>query len=318
MMAHSLWYLDHLSPHQLKKKTTSNLFGFPLTKFSGSAHDGGLYIFHLNTYQDDNLLRLRQLVGKIDWPHGLKVWRRFFSFEHPVADVPEVITDDFGEVTHPPPRQKNEGKSSSKRSRKNRKRKGKATNQIETIANNTGELNKELQESKDETNVVETDIDRLGNQIEAAIPETKVLDDSVAKSKGSDAETLQQERVPALESDGIKKEDAAGKDNSVKKPRTRENPWNPLKPAFRVTCNRVGDNHNFDSMSAAANFGGAIYRYFGWNVEMKNFDIEVMLNIEDEEVTVCIGLTRESLHRRNIDHFGPTTLRPTLAYNMLR
>ena len=279
-----------------------------------------LYLALLHNFQDDNLVRLRQLVGKVDWPHGLKVWRRFFSFEHPVADVPEVITDDFGEVTHPPPRQKTEGKSSSKRSRKNRKRKGKATNQIESIANNTEDLNKDLQESKDETNVVGTDTDRLGNQIETAskIPETKVLDDSVAKSKGSDAETVEQERVQALESVGIKKEDTEVKDNSVKKPRTRENPWDPLKPAFRVTCNRVGDNHNFDSMTAAANFGGAIYRYFGWNVEMKNFDIEVMLNIEDEEVTVCIGLTRESLHRRNIDYFGPTTLRPTLAYNMLR
>ena len=250
----------------------------------------------------------------------MNVWRRFFSFEHPVADVPEVITDDFGEVTHPPPRQKTEGKSSSKRSRKNRKRKGKATNQIETIANNTEELNKELQESKDETNVVGTDTDRLGNEQETAYKttETKVLDDSVAKSKGSDAETLQQEKLQVSDSACDKKEETEGKDTALKKPRIRENPWDPLKPAFRVTCNRVGDNHNFDSMSAAANFGGAIYRYFGWNVEMKNFDIEVMLNIEEEEVTVCIGLTRESLHRRNIDHFGPTTLRPTLAYNMLR
>ena len=31
-----------------------------------------------------------------------------------------------------------------------------------------------------------------------------------------------------------------------------------------------------------------------------------------------ISLTKESLHRRNIANFGPTTLRPTIAYCMLR
>nr|KAF6335886.1 THUMP domain containing 3 [Pipistrellus kuhlii] len=51
---------------------------------------------------------------------------------------------------------------------------------------------------------------------------------------------------------------------------------------------------------------------------MTNFDVEVLLNIHDNEVIVGIALTEESLHRRNITHFGPTTLRSTLAYGMLR
>lgn len=42
------------------------------------------------------------------------------------------------------------------------------------------------------------------------------------------------------------------------------------------------------------------------------------MNIHDSEVIVGIALTEESLHRRNITHFGPTTLRSTLAYGMLR
>lgn len=46
--------------------------------------------------------------------------------------------------------------------------------------------------------------------------------------------------------------------------------------------------------------------------------LQVLLNIHNEEMVVGIALTEESLHRRNISHFGPTTLRSTLCYGMLR
>ncbi|XP_078466683.1 tRNA (guanine(6)-N(2))-methyltransferase THUMP3 isoform X3 [Lampetra planeri] len=87
---------------------------------------------------------------------------------------------------------------------------------------------------------------------------------------------------------------------------------------FRVTCNRAGDGHSFTSMEAAREFGGAVQDHFGWKADMKNFDVEVLVNIHDQEMCVGIALTEESLHRRNITHFGPTTLRSTLAYGMLR
>lgn len=45
---------------------------------------------------------------------------------------------------------------------------------------------------------------------------------------------------------------------------------------------------------------------------------QVLLNIHNDEVVIGIALTEESLHRRNISHFGPTTLRSTLCYGMLR
>ncbi|KAI7807585.1 THUMP domain-containing protein 3 [Triplophysa rosa] len=90
----------------------------------------------------------------------------------------------------------------------------------------------------------------------------------------------------------------------------------PLK--FRVTCNRAGDNHCFTSNDAARDFGGAVQDLFRWKADMTKFDIEVLLNIHNEEVVIGIALTEVSLHRRNITHFGPTTLRPTLAYGMLR
>ncbi|XP_068108891.1 tRNA (guanine(6)-N2)-methyltransferase THUMP3 [Hyperolius riggenbachi] len=87
---------------------------------------------------------------------------------------------------------------------------------------------------------------------------------------------------------------------------------------FRVTCNRAGDKHSFTSNEAARDFGGAVQEYFQWKADMTKFDVEVLLNISYNEMLVGIALTEESLHRRNITHFGPTTLRSTLAYGMLR
>ncbi|XP_058420032.1 tRNA (guanine(6)-N2)-methyltransferase THUMP3 isoform X2 [Diceros bicornis minor] len=87
---------------------------------------------------------------------------------------------------------------------------------------------------------------------------------------------------------------------------------------FRVTCNRAGEKHCFSSYEAARDFGGAVQEYFKWKADMTNFDVEVLLNIHDHEIVVGIALTEESLHRRSITHFGPTTLRSTLAYGMLR
>lgn len=87
---------------------------------------------------------------------------------------------------------------------------------------------------------------------------------------------------------------------------------------FRVTCNRAGDKHSFSSNEAARDFGGAVQEFFQWKADMTKFDIEVLLNIHNLEVVIGIALTEESLHRRNISHFGPTTLRSTLCYGMLR
>ncbi|ELW63504.1 SET domain-containing protein 5 [Tupaia chinensis] len=64
-------------------------------------------------------------------------------------------------------------------------------------------------------------------------------------------------------------------------------------------------------------FDFTVQDHFKWKADMTNFDVEVLLNIHDNEVIVGIALTEESLHRRNITHFGPTTLRSTLAYGML-
>ena len=64
--------------------------------------------------------------------------------------------------------------------------------------------------------------------------------------------------------------------------------------------------------------GEHLIRRYGWPVKMKKFDMEVLVNVNNDDATIGINLTEESLHKRNIIHFGPTTLRSTLAHCMLR
>ncbi len=92
-------------------------------------------------------------------------------------------------------------------------------------------------------------------------------------------------------------------------------------PIFRVTCTRSskeGRKHNFSSQEAASATGGRINDIFGWPVKMKDFDLEILVDVNDTQVVLGIALTSKSLHRRNITHFGPTTLQSTIAYCMLR
>ena len=90
-------------------------------------------------------------------------------------------------------------------------------------------------------------------------------------------------------------------------------------PKFRATCYRSGENcHPFGSMDVARSFGGAINDKFGWGVSMKNFDIEVVITIDVNQVYVGIGLTKQSLFKRNIEHVGPTTLRATICASLLK
>ena len=66
-------------------------------------------------------------------------------------------------------------------------------------------------------------------------------------------------------------------------------------------------------MEAARALGGAIQDLFDWKVQMKGFDVEVVANIDVEQIYYGIALTKESLFKRTITHFGPTTLRATIC-----
>ncbi|CAJ0603516.1 unnamed protein product [Cylicocyclus nassatus] len=88
--------------------------------------------------------------------------------------------------------------------------------------------------------------------------------------------------------------------------------------SFRVTCNRAGEKslHKFSSMDAARALGGQINNIFGWRPDMKTFDMEVIMNIRGNGILVMVALNKESLFKRNVCAFGPTTMRSTMCYCM--
>ncbi len=87
---------------------------------------------------------------------------------------------------------------------------------------------------------------------------------------------------------------------------------------FRVTCVRGGRKHVFSSNEAAGALGAGLVEKFGWKVKMKDSDLEVLLRISGDHMEVGVALNREAKFKRNITHFGPTSLRPTIAYALLR
>ncbi|XP_039267978.1 tRNA (guanine(6)-N(2))-methyltransferase THUMP3-like [Styela clava] len=111
-----------------------------------------------------------------------------------------------------------------------------------------------------------------------------------------------------------------------KKPRTSQN-GTPIVPniapdgtlvRYRVTTNRVGKKQPVTSPEASYRFGGEIQDITDWQVDLSNYNLEIMLCLGESSLEVAVALTLQSLHRRNITHFGATTLRATTAYCMLR
>ena len=74
---------------------------------------------------------------------------------------------------------------------------------------------------------------------------------------------------------------------------------------FRVTCTRSGRKHVFTSQDAARSLGAGILNHFKWKVNLTQPQVEVLLNIFDNQATICIALTREAKFKRNIVHFWP-------------
>ncbi|NXR08933.1 THUM3 protein, partial [Semnornis frantzii] len=143
-------------------------------------------------------------------------------------------------------------------------------------------------------------------------------DQNTEETKAAEAQSGEEEQEEDPEQANTKDELQEGSGSEAKAGEGQPSEAGSKVLKFRVTCNRAGDKHSFTSNEAARDFGGAVQEHFQWKADMTDFDVEVLLNIHNNEVVVGIALTEESLHRRNITHFGPTTLRSTLAYGMLR
>lgn len=228
--------------------------------------------------QDEAILQIRSLVQQVNWQIAIDVWSQCFEFPHPIV-IPQP-----GSETKP----NNENSSSQK------KLNGIPAN-VTGSESESGQPNNGNLFNRGELNGISEDV------IESeSVTKSDSAQASTSTSSAKEVETSS-DKVPPIV---INKRSGRIK--------------NPYLPSFRVTCHRIGDHHSFHSPNAAANFGGAMDNYFGWNVDLKNFDIETVLCIEDDNVRVGMSLTKKSLHRRDIAQFGATTLRPTIAYGMLR
>lgn len=55
-----------------------------------------------------------------------------------------------------------------------------------------------------------------------------------------------------------------------------------------------------------------------WQFNLTEFNCHLMVVMMGKSIQIYLQLTNESLHRRNVVHFGITTLRPTICHGMLR
>lgn len=90
------------------------------------------------------------------------------------------------------------------------------------------------------------------------------------------------------------------------------------QPKFRVSSNRHGKQHKFTSPEICSTFGSVVDSIFGWPIKMKQYDMEIMCNFNENHIYVALTLTQESLDCRHIVEPGLTTLRGPTCYALLR
>ncbi|XP_012258323.2 tRNA (guanine(6)-N2)-methyltransferase THUMP3-like [Athalia rosae] len=121
--------------------------------------------------------------------------------------------------------------------------------------------------------------------------------------------TIVDDKHSALTTPDVRKGRKRGRDPSI----SNENEI--LK--YRVTCERTG-SHAFESGQVARVIGGELQDKYHWLVDLTMYHLEFVCNVIHNELITCLRVTHESKHRRNILHFGPTTLRATVCYSLIK
>lgn len=83
-------------------------------------------------------------------------------------------------------------------------------------------------------------------------------------------------------------------------------------PTFRVTCQRDGMKHEFNSVEIASSLGGSVFLKYDWKVSLEYFDIHIWAQLYQRTMLVGITLTPEPsiLHQKSRVLFGHTSLKP--------
>ena len=65
--------------------------------------------------------------------------------------------------------------------------------------------------------------------------------------------------------------------------------------------------------------GSYPWHCYGNGIAMASYHgIAMVIVCTDDDMSIGLALNKESKYKRNIAHFGPTTLRSTIAYGLLR
>ena len=83
-------------------------------------------------------------------------------------------------------------------------------------------------------------------------------------------------------------------------------------PTFRVTCQRDGMKHEFNSVEIASSLGGSIFLKYDWKVSLEHYDMHIWAQLYHSTMLVGITLTPEPsiLHQKSRILFGHTSLKP--------
>ncbi|MEM1535053.1 MAG: THUMP domain-containing protein [Candidatus Pacearchaeota archaeon] len=90
------------------------------------------------------------------------------------------------------------------------------------------------------------------------------------------------------------------------------------KKSFRITSQRVG-LHSFTSIEVQRVAGQVIQEKYKLKVDLKNFDVNLRVDVFGRDVLISLHLTKESLYKRfKLPFVHPAAIKSTIAYGLIR
>lgn len=93
-------------------------------------------------------------------------------------------------------------------------------------------------------------------------------------------------------------------------------PFVGAEQTFAVVCERLGE-HEFSSQDLATQVGEQLATKSGRTVDLKNPDITIFINIQDQHCVAGVDMAGRDLSKRHWRIFSQSQLRPTVARGML-
>ncbi|KAG5307653.1 THUM3 protein, partial [Pseudoatta argentina] len=138
-------------------------------------------------------------------------------------------------------------------------------------------------------------------------------EDLVAKTEMLELRNKEKEKKDPYDWDVSEMKEEKGKKKGQDPSKSQEN--DILK--YRVTCERNG-KHAVESKDVARVIGEVLQDKFHWLVDLSMYHLEIVCKLINDQLITHLRVTHKSKHHRNIVNFGPTTLRSTICYNLLK